>query len=891
MKQPIRHVLRILLRLLILWAIDAIAMFITIGLLPGVSVTGAAPGAIAAAAALLLAVINLFLRPIILLLALPLGFFVTFGVGFLVNAISILIVARVLPDFQVNSLISAFIAGVVFSLINTIITGVISVDDEDSFYQGIVERLAARQTYKDKDLSTRGLVMMEIDGLSYHHIQKALKDGYMPNLQKMIDEDGYELSRVDCGLPSQTSACQAGIMFGDNDDIPAFRWYDKDKQKLFVSGSDASLINERYAKGGGLMRGGSSINNLLSGDAEKSILTAANFKTGESDEKKRRAEDIYLLALNPYFLMRVIVLFIGDVLLELWQGWQQKRKKVEPRQNRTHKFYPFVRASMTVLMRDVSSYLLTLDIIRGAPSIYLTWPGYDEVAHHSGPWTTDAFKTLRQYDRVIGRIQDIIERKAPRPYDLLILSDHGQSFGHTFLMRYGFSLKDLVERYVPKGTTVGATTGGDDGTLQLKSMAGELQNVQEQGVGGSTGKAIVKRAGEYADRATTAQLAAGELTAPVSITVCGSGNLGQIYFDLYPRRIKQNELDQAYPGLIKALVEHEGIGVVVVADETGVPIALGKNGQRNLHTNKVTGSDPLKMYGDPDHRAAQVRRVADFAHVGDIMVLSTVYPDGTVAAMEELIGSHGGMGGEQTDAFLLHPNDMKVPATSNSADLFGILNARRGTPAAQIKSKTKTVEPHVDAWAPSTLIKGLGQGKVWIGRMLRTLVLDRKAYQEVARDAYMTGPSLLIGVIGLALSAIVLNGAAVGSTLNAPLIIARIVAWPFIVLFLVMAARVLGGKASYTSTFRVTGFAYFGYWLALLSVIPVVGPLFRTIGFLLAFLGVWLGAAQAHALRGWRTLVVPIVFVIVLVVVGVVLRALFLGAAITIESLMQDVGL
>jgi uncharacterized membrane protein YvlD (DUF360 family) len=891
MKQPIRHLLRILLRLLILWAIDAIAMWITIGLLPGVSVTGAAPGAIAAAAALLLAVINLFLRPIILLLALPLGFFVTFGVGFLVNAISILIVARVLPDFQVGNILSAFIAGLVFSLINTIITGVISVDDEDSFYQGVVERLATRQTYKDKDLSTRGLVMMEIDGLSYHHIQKALKDGYMPNLQKLIDEDAYALSRVDCGLPSQTSACQAGIMFGDNDDIPAFRWYDKDQQKLFVSGKDAGLLNDRYAKGNGLLRGGSSINNMLAGDAEKSILTAANFKTGSSDEKKRRAEDIYLLALNPYFLMRVIVLFLGEVILEIWQGWQQQRKKVEPRQDRLHKFYPFVRASMTVLMRDVSSYLLTLDIIRGAPSIYLTWPGYDEVAHHSGPWTADAFKTLRQYDRVIGRMKDVIERKAPRPYDLLILSDHGQSFGHTFLMRYGFSLKELVEKYVPQGTTVGQTAGGDDGTLQLASMAGELQNVQDQGVGGAAGKAIVKQAGKYADRATSAQLAAGELTVPVSITVCGSGNLGQIYFDLYPRRIKQNELDAAYPGLVDALVKHEGIGVVVVADEAGVPIALGKKGQRNLHTNVVTGDDPLKMYGDPDLRAAQVRRVADFAHVGDIMVLSTVYPDGTVAAMEELIGSHGGMGGEQTDAFLLHPNDMPVPATSNSADLFAVLNARRGTPAAQLKPKTKTVEPHIDAWMPSTLIKGLGQGKTWIGRMLRTLVLDRTAYQEVARDAFMTGPAMLIGLIGLALSAIVLNGADVGSMLNAPLIIGRLVAWPFMVLFLVMAARVLGGKASYTSTFRVTGFAYFGYWLALLSVIPVVGPLFRAIGFILAFLGVWLGVAQAHELRGWRTLVVPIVFVIVLIVVGVVLRALFLGAAITIESLMQDVGL
>jgi hypothetical protein len=774
----------------------------------------------------------------------------------------------------------------VFSLINTIITGIISVDDEDSFYQGVVERLAARQSFKDKDLSTRGLVMMEIDGLSYHHIQKALAEGYMPTLKKMLDEEDYALSRMDCGLPSQTSSCQAGIMFGDNFDIPAFRWYDKDAQKLFVSGKDAAVIDSRYAKGQGLMRGGSSINNLLAGDAEKSILTAANFKTGTADEKKRRAEDIYLLALNPYFLMRVIVLFLGEVILEVWQGWQQQRKKVEPRQDRLHKFYPFVRASMTVLMRDVSSYLLTLDIVRGSPSIYLTWPGYDEVAHHSGPWTTDAFKTLRQYDRVIGRIKDIIERKAPRPYDLLILSDHGQSFGHTFLQRYGYSLKDLVERYVPQGTTVGQTSGGDDGTLQLASMAGELENVQEQGVGGATGQAIVKRAGKYADRATTAQLAAGELTAPVSITVCGSGNLGQIYFDLYPRRIKRNELDEAYPGLVAALAQHEGVGVVVVADEAGVPIALGKNGQRNLHTGQVRGEDPLKMYGDPDLRAGQVRHVADFPHVGDIMVLSTVYPDGTVAAMEELIGSHGGMGGEQTDSFLFHPGDMAVPATTNSADVFAILNARRGTPAAQIAPKTKTVEPHVDAWTPSTLIKGLGQGKVWVGRMLRTLVLDRGAYQEVARDPYMTGPALLIGLIGLVLSAIRLAGA-----VDAPTIAARLVAWPFVVLFLLMAARVLGGKASYTATFRVTGFAYFGFWLTLLSFLPVVGPLFRAVGFLLAFLGIWLGGAQAHELRGWRTLVMPVIFVVVVIVVGIVLRTLFLGAAITIDSLMQDVGL
>ena len=201
MKQPVRYVLRVLLRLLILWVVDALAMFVTIALVPTVTVTGASLVGAAVAAALLLAVINLFLRPIILLLALPLGFFAMFAAGLLINAIAFVIMGQLIPSLDVGGLLSAFVAGLVFSFINTIITSVISADDTDSFYQGVVERLATRQSFQDKELSTRGLVMMEIDGLSYHHITKAINEGYMPTLKQMIEEDGYVLSHVDCGLP------------------------------------------------------------------------------------------------------------------------------------------------------------------------------------------------------------------------------------------------------------------------------------------------------------------------------------------------------------------------------------------------------------------------------------------------------------------------------------------------------------------------------------------------------------------------------------------------------------------------------------------------------------------------------------------------------------------
>ncbi len=72
-------------------------------------------------------------------------------------------------------------------------------------------------------------------------------------------------------------------------------------------------------------------------------------------------------------------------------------------------------------------------------------------------------------------------------------------------------------------------------------------------------------------------------------------------------------------------------------------------------------------------RARQLRRLADFENSGDLILNSTLYQDGTVAALEELIGNHGGLGGEQTDAYMFHPGDMHVPETSNSYEFKSIL--------------------------------------------------------------------------------------------------------------------------------------------------------------------------------------------------------------------------
>ncbi len=309
----IRAIAKLLFRFAVLWFIDAVSIAFTAWLLAGVNLvpTDGSIWVTAAGAAFMLGIVNLLIRPIILLLALPLGFFVIFGVGFVVNAVAILITASLLPAFQVDGFLAAFLAGIIMAVINTLAVSVISIDDDDSFFQGLAERLANRQKPDTDKLAGHGLVMLEIDGCSYHHMKQALETGRMPNMKRLMDEEGYQLTLVDCGLPSQTSACQAGILFGDSYDIPAFRWYDKERGRTFVSGKDAGEINARYAKGNGLLRGGSSINNMMNGDAAKSLLTLADLKTGTPEEKKARARDIYLLMINPYFIMRTVVLVIG----------------------------------------------------------------------------------------------------------------------------------------------------------------------------------------------------------------------------------------------------------------------------------------------------------------------------------------------------------------------------------------------------------------------------------------------------------------------------------------------------------------------------------------------------------------------------------------------------
>ena len=209
MTNAIKSFVLFLLRFALLWLIDAVSLFLTSAIIPGITLeaVGATPvSRVAISAAFMLAIVNLLVRPVILLLARPLGWIALLITGFLVNAAALWITAALMAGFTVT-LPGALLGGFVFAIFNAIFTGILELDEEGSFYQGRIERRARAKPFDSADEPGRGLMMLEIDGLSYWVLREALERKLMPTLQKMIDEDGYVLSMLTF---SSSCSCSTG---------------------------------------------------------------------------------------------------------------------------------------------------------------------------------------------------------------------------------------------------------------------------------------------------------------------------------------------------------------------------------------------------------------------------------------------------------------------------------------------------------------------------------------------------------------------------------------------------------------------------------------------------------------------------------------------------------
>ncbi len=181
-------------------------------------------------------------------------------------------------------------------------------------------------------------------------------------------------------------------------------------------------------------------------------------------EAERRANPGYrAFFANGFNVTRSLVLFAWEVMLEWTAALRAIRRDVQPRGHRGG-VYPFLRGAMCVVVRDLIVYGVLTDMMRGRPAVYATFSSYDEVAHHSGLERADTLEALRKLDQQFGRI-DRARRYAPRPYEIVVLSDHGQTQGATFKQRNGYGLDQLVERSLEHGTVMEVADGDEQQSM------------------------------------------------------------------------------------------------------------------------------------------------------------------------------------------------------------------------------------------------------------------------------------------------------------------------------------------------------------------------------------------------------------------------------------------
>jgi hypothetical protein len=136
--------------------------------------------------------------------------------------------------------------------------------------------------------------------------------------------------------------------------------------------------------------------------------------------------------------------------------------------------------------------------------------------------------------------------------------------------------------------------------------------------------------------------------------VLGSGNLGLVYLMEADHRLTVEELALRHPNLVPVLREHPHIGWVLVRSAEHGPMVLGPGGSVRLADGHVEGTDPLAPFGPG--AAAHLRRTDGFDHAPDVLIGSFYDPElEEGCAFEELISFHGGLGGPQTEAFVVYP--------------------------------------------------------------------------------------------------------------------------------------------------------------------------------------------------------------------------------------------
>ncbi len=690
-----------------MWGVSTVTMLVLAGILPDFrlqSPTGDSAttiGLTAAVGAGVFGVLSALVWPLLVRLLLLVPALVLGLLVFFLNGSLLLLALRLNPSGQSEAAPeTAVIVAAVMSAVASATGGALAVRDDDAYRRRLYRLSDRRRRGGPACPSTPGTVFVQLDGVGHDVLVTAVGKGLMPTIARWLGEEpgrnpasgrnpdlglGQDPGRTsDPGLDqnpdadlgpgprtrphprpthrltpwhtdwsSQTGASQLGILHGSNHDIPAFRWYEKDSREVMVCNRPTSAAElqrravERTGDGGLLSVDGASRGNLFGGGADEQALVLS-IATRRRDRATRSRAGYFAYFSDPANAVRTAMSFVADAAREIGQSTRARLRKQRPRVARGG-LYPFVRAFATVVERDVVVAAVMGDMLAGRTAVYADLVAYDEVAHHSGPLSRDAEQVLARLDRALALIENVAEH-APRPYRIVVLSDHGQSPGETFRARYGLTLGDLVRAGcgLPVPRRAERTHSGAEARAAVRAA---LRRPVEEG---------------------------GERHRPSRDSepiVLASGNLGLVSFPDVPHRMSKEEIDARYPALLSTLANHPGIGFLLVRSEEHGGVVLGAYGAEIPVDRLDEEPGPLAAFGSG--AAEAVRRTHSFPHTADIMVNSFHDPaDGEVLAFEEQIGSHGGLGGAQAEPFLLSPLALTAPVGDGEA-LIGAEHVHR----------------------------------------------------------------------------------------------------------------------------------------------------------------------------------------------------------------------
>ncbi|MEU2063256.1 phage holin family protein [Streptomyces sp. NPDC013455] len=692
-------------RSIAVWAVSTLTMLALAGALPdfqlqsadGDSATRIAVTAASGAGAF--GILSAVVWPLLVRLLLLVPAFVLGLLVFFLNGSLLLLALRVNPSGRGEAAPeTAVIVAAVMSAVASATGAALAVRDDET-YRRRLHRLATRgRRARPPCPTTPGLVCVQLDGVGHDVLTDAVDKGLMPTVARWLSagdgtrpagdaarlagdaarpagdaarpaDDGpgpadrggdaagdrvrpahrpthrptHRLTPWRTDWSSQTGASQLGILHGSNFDVPAFRWYEKDRGEVMVCNrpTSAAELQRRAAlrtgDGGLLAVDGASRGNLFSGGAGEQALVLS-IATRRRDRANRSRAGYFAYFSDPAGAVRTALSFVAEVAREIGQSTRARLRGQRPRVGRGG-LYPFVRAFATVVERDVVVAAVMGDMLAGRSVVYADLVAYDEVAHHSGPRSRDAEKVLQRLDRSLALLERVAEH-APRPYRIVVLSDHGQSPGETFRARYGLTLADLVRAGcgLPVPRRAGRTRSGAEARAAVRAAL--RRPVEETG----------ERPGPARGR------------EPI---VLASGNLGLVSFPDVPHRMTKEEIDARHPALLATLANHPGIGFLLVRSAEHDGVVLGAHGAEIPLAELDDERGPLAGFGPG--AADAVRRTHSFPHTADIMVNSALDPDdGEVLAFEEQIGSHGGLGGAQSRPFLLWPRELSEPAADGA---------------------------------------------------------------------------------------------------------------------------------------------------------------------------------------------------------------------------------